>query len=232
MSNIFPLDPPPGFSSLDLDKKITFYRRHLPHWRQKGASYFVTIRLNDSLPQNKITELKLSVEKKRHELTSKKSKSELSENKKQEILAKLTFDLTERWLDQGMGSCVLGNAKKRDILSETLSRLNDEQYELDAYVIMPNHVHFIIRPLHGYELTKIFQTLKRISSFKINEILQKQGALWQGESYDRIIRDSQHLWRCLQYIGGNPGKAKLQKDEFTRWINPTWPPLGWNYRNE
>ena len=138
----------------------------------------------------------------------------------------------ERWLDKGMGSCVLGNAKMRDIVSESLSSLNDEQYQLDAYVIMPNHVHFIIRPLHGYELTKILQTLKRISSFKINKILQKQGALWQGESYDRIIRDSQHLWRCLQYIGGNPGKAKLQKNEFTRWINPAWPPLGWIYRNE
>ena len=34
------------------------YQRHLPHWRQDGATYFVTFRLADSLPQSKLDELK------------------------------------------------------------------------------------------------------------------------------------------------------------------------------
>ena len=51
------LPPPPGFQGLHPDKPITVYQRHLPHWRQDGATYFVTFRLADSLPQSKLDEL-------------------------------------------------------------------------------------------------------------------------------------------------------------------------------
>lgn len=52
------LEPPPGFQGLHPERPITFYCRHLPHWRQDGATYFVTFRLGDSLPQSKLRELK------------------------------------------------------------------------------------------------------------------------------------------------------------------------------
>jgi hypothetical protein len=51
------LPPPPGFQGLHPDKPVTVYQRHLPHWRQDGATYFVTFRLADSLPQSKLEEL-------------------------------------------------------------------------------------------------------------------------------------------------------------------------------
>jgi hypothetical protein len=51
------LPPPPGFQGLHPDQPITVYQRHLPHWRQDGATYFVTFRLADSLPQSKLDEL-------------------------------------------------------------------------------------------------------------------------------------------------------------------------------
>jgi hypothetical protein len=49
--------PPPGFQGLHPDKPVRIYVRHLPHWRQDGATYFVTYRLHDSLPQAKLQEL-------------------------------------------------------------------------------------------------------------------------------------------------------------------------------
>jgi putative transposase len=52
------LSPPPGFQGLDPNKPVTMYMRHLPHWRQDGATYFVTYRLGDSLPQEKLDELR------------------------------------------------------------------------------------------------------------------------------------------------------------------------------
>src|SRR5438270_11212711 len=51
------LPAPPGFQGLDPDKPVTVYQRHLPHWRQDGATYFVTFRLADALPQSKLDEL-------------------------------------------------------------------------------------------------------------------------------------------------------------------------------
>jgi hypothetical protein len=58
-SSIWNRDPPPGFQGLREDLPLTRYARHLPHWRQPGATYFVTFRLADSLPKEKLHELDL-----------------------------------------------------------------------------------------------------------------------------------------------------------------------------
>ena len=41
------LPAPPGFQGLREDLSLTVYERHLPHWRQDGATYLVTFRLAD-----------------------------------------------------------------------------------------------------------------------------------------------------------------------------------------
>jgi putative transposase len=51
------LQPPPGFQGLREDLRLTVYEQILPHWRQDRATYFVTFRLDDSLPQSKLREL-------------------------------------------------------------------------------------------------------------------------------------------------------------------------------
>lgn len=51
------LPPPPGFQGLHPDKALRVYERHLPHWRQEGATYFVTAHLGDSLPEAQLREL-------------------------------------------------------------------------------------------------------------------------------------------------------------------------------
>jgi len=232
MTSFFNIDPPPDFSGFDPHESVILHRRHLPHWRQEGASYFVTFRLADSLPQIKIEELKHMTQQKRRELDIQQTEGTLSEGENQGALARFSFEKTEQLLDQGLGDCVLCDNDSRTILVDTLHMAKGQQYELGSYVIMPNHVHLILRPSPGFELSKILQTQKRISSFKINKSIEKQGTLWQSESYDRMIRNAGHLWRCLQYIGKNPRKAKLRKNEFTRWVNPNWKAIGWDFCDE
>ena len=55
---MFNLPAPPGFQGLRDDLPITVYEQLLPHWRQEGATYFVTFRLADSLPETKLRELR------------------------------------------------------------------------------------------------------------------------------------------------------------------------------
>ena len=52
------LPAPLGFQGLHDDLPLTVYEQLLPHWRQDGATYFVTFRLHDSLPQSKLQELR------------------------------------------------------------------------------------------------------------------------------------------------------------------------------
>jgi hypothetical protein len=55
--------------------------------------------------------------------------------------------------------------------------------------------------------------------------------LWQEESFDRIARDEEHLYRVVQYIGRNPDKAELGQGEFVRWIDPEWEQIGWGFES-
>ena len=52
------VDTPPGFQGLRDDYPVSVYSRNLPHWRQEGATYFVTFHLSDSIPAPQVKLLK------------------------------------------------------------------------------------------------------------------------------------------------------------------------------
>ena len=71
---------------------------------------------------------------------------------------------------------------------------------------MPNHVHVVVRPFEGNELSHILHSWK---SFTSNQIEHEAEKLWQAESFDRIIRDEDHFRSCVRYVLRNPEKARL-----------------------
>jgi putative transposase len=95
---------------------------------------------------------------------------------------------------------------------------------------MPNHVHLVVRPFEGRELEEIVQSWKRFTAVVVNRHLERSGTLWQEESFDRIVRDEEHLWRVLQYIGRNPLLAGLDGGVCVPWIRPEWVELGWRFQ--
>jgi REP element-mobilizing transposase RayT len=139
----------------------------------------------------------------------------------------------DRWLDQGMGSCCLKTPELANIVVDAMKATDGRRCELGCYVVMPNHVHVVVRPLHSASdpLEKILQQWKGSTSCRINESLGKSGTLWQRESYDRIIREEEHLWRVIQYIGANPMMAGISRMELPIWIRPEWVDLGWSFEN-
>ena len=217
------LPPPPGFCGLHNDLSLSDYQRHLPHWRQDGATYFVTFRLHDSLPQSKLQELEMFKADWRRRSPPPHSPGE-AEQLTREVMRRV-----EAWLDQGMGSCLLRSGEVAAILADTLHCDDGREQELDCYVVMPNHVHALVRPLAPAELPleTILQRWKGKSSCLINRYLQRTGTLWQRESFDRIVRDEEHLYRAIQYIGRNPKNAGLLPTDFRLWIRPSWEDAGW-----
>jgi len=221
------LPPPPGFQGLHPDKPVTMYERNLPHWRQAGATYFVTFRLGDSLPQGKLRELeRFRIEWERNHPPPRDSEA-LDE------LAREMFRQIERWLDQGYGQCELKQPALADFITNAMHHFDGSRYELGAYVVMPNHVHLIVRPADAKEdaLELILKSWKQFSARKINAATRSRGTLWQQESFDRIIRDEDHLYRTLQYIGRNPDKAGLRRESCPRWVRPEWELLGWRFED-
>lgn len=108
---------------------------------------------------------------------------------------------------------------------------------LDAFVIMPNHVHGIIvladegqsyeggsetRPYGGaqtlsaekrHSLPEIVRAFKAFAARRINEARESAGwPVWQRTFYDHVIRDDPELQAVQAYITLNPDRWAADRD--------------------
>jgi len=100
------------------------------------------------------------------------------------------------------------------LVAEALHYRDGKVYGLDAYCIMPNHVHVVFTPLpEGADsycaVSTIMHSLKRHTAHQANRVLGRQGTFWQGESYDHVVRDEEELHRIITYVLNNPVKGGL-----------------------
>lgn len=123
----------------------------------------------------------------------------------------------EEWLDSGMGECHLARSACANIVSGALRHFHSERYELESFVVMPNHVHTLVRLDSDERLEKTVQSWKGFTGRGINRLLERDGSLWQEGYWDRMIRHERHLYRCKEYIRQNPAKAKLPADSYQLW---------------
>jgi len=223
---------PPNFIPLDRTRPIEFYQRNLPHWRQQGATYFLTIHTRDSLPE---TALKSLEETRKNWLIRNPPPHD---GGRLQALGRLIAQRTEDWLHRSEGSCPFGYFEHRDRLHQALlhfhGTVEDEQepekrVELGAFVIMPNHAHAVVRPHAKFNLENWAGSVKQFVGKRTPASFKLDGRLWPKESHDRIIRDLPHLNNCLRYIGRNPRMSGISAEASqTLWLNPDWAALGWS----
>lgn len=222
-------DGPPGFEPLDWSRPIIKHRRKLPHWTQDGATYFITFRLFDSLPQDKLREL----ERFRATWISQHSDADTdpgsTEGSPAQKLHRETLRKVEEWLDAGSGACWLHDPACAAIVSRALHHFHEQRCFLSCHCIMPNHVHVIVRPFVGFALADILHSWKSFTAKEINRRLGRTGEVWEAESHDTLIRDTEHLWKAIRYIGNNPTKARIPQDRWQRYIHPQWQKAGWDF---
>jgi REP element-mobilizing transposase RayT len=185
-------------------------RRHghyLPHWTADGATYFVTFRLGDSMPREVVERFAAEhgrlVAAEERLLSRKLTAAETSKEK-----GNLRNQI-EKYLDSGYGRCELGRPECAVVVRDTLAYFDLERYNLGAWVVMPNHVHVIVKPTPGYELEKIVRSWKRFTAHQINKLVGRSGRLWQSEPFDHMIRSHEHLLRFSRYVLDNPAQAGL-----------------------
>lgn len=187
-------------------------RRNLPHWQQEAACYFITFRLGDSLPQSLLDQWKREID------------AWMPHHPKPwtpEVEAEYRERFTERreqWLDAGHGACHLRQPTLRDVVRASLLKFDGVRYDMDCYVIMPNHVHLLWQLRDGFDLSKELKSLKGASSRACNVALGqsgKSGTFWMDESYDRLVRDLEELHAFRRYIAANPAEAHLNPNEYS-----------------
>ena len=134
-------------------------------------------------------------------------------------------------MDEGYGECVFRHRELANEMSNSLLHFQNQRCFTSCFTVMPNHVHAVIKPLDEIELEDVLESVKRFVSRKVNSFLGRTGTLWEQESYDRILRDPEHLYRVIQYIGRNPAKAGMPRERWIRWLSPDWDHAGWGFRD-
>jgi REP element-mobilizing transposase RayT len=192
-------------------REIEISGTRLPHWQQDSVPVFVTWRLADSVPAAKLDEWNYE-----RECWLKAHGDTDSAQVREEYRRRFMRSMHD-WLDRGHGQCLLRVPESRKVLVEALHFFDQERYELQAYVVMPNHVHVLFRPATGQRIGDIVRSWKRHSSRETNRRLGRTGTpLWQFDYFDRLVRDSDHERRVIRYIEGNP--VGLAEEEFDLWV--------------
>ncbi len=174
---------------------MSYYERKLPHWHPEGAALFVTWRLHGSLPATVQREIV-------------------------GLPAGSAFAAVDRHLDSAAcGPRWLSDEPIAGLVAESL-RFAERQlklYELQAWVVMANHVHMVVLP--HVPLARITRTVKAFTARRANQMLGRSGRpFWQQESSDHWVRSPDELERIVRYVELNPVKAGLvSRPEDWRW---------------
>jgi len=195
----------PTWNLFDADQELSVGYRHLPHWEQAGATYFVTFRLVDSLPQN-------IIESWADEARSADVEAELKPT--QDMLLEASHRKLDLHLDNCHGDCILSDPECAEIVRNSLLHFDKERYWISDLVIMPNHVHLICTMQSEWSIRKQCGSWMRYSATEINKVRGSSGAVWQDEAFDHIVRSEEQLHWLRGYIANNPIKAKLNENEY------------------
>ena len=86
-----------------------------------------------------------------------------------------------------------------------------DKYEcqVHAYVLMTNHVHFLITPSTDKSISLLFQSLGRLYVTYINKTYKRSGTLWEGRHKGNIIDTQTYFLNCMKYIELNPVRANM-----------------------
>jgi carbamoylphosphate synthase large subunit/REP element-mobilizing transposase RayT len=196
------------FRGFDPYGEVIQRRRNLPHREQPQTTYFVTFRLADSVPQ------KLLQDWGEEQGTWLKFHPKPWDWKTAREYHRRFVEEREDWLDRGHGSCLLRDLRTAEIVADALRFFDGERYHLDAFVVMPNHVHALVQPTGNNSLSEILHSWKSFTANEINRVTSRREELWMHESYDHIVRDWEELLNWRRYIAKNPEKARLRDTEF------------------
>lgn len=200
-------------------------KRNLPHLDMPGALTFVTFRLADSMPQKVVRQWHDEIEDwlRENGLTGQSIERILQsptvERQLKTELKRFQNHVWHRHLDDCHGSCLLRDAVVRQHVANSILHFDGQRYDVERFVIMPNHVHVLIQMRAEFLLRKQFREIQRFSAREINRHLGRTGNLWQGEPFDHVVRSEAQFAYLQGYINDNPTKARLSVGDYTLWAN-------------
>jgi REP element-mobilizing transposase RayT len=186
-------------------------RGYLPHYDAPGITQIITLRLADSLPASRRGEWEhlLCIEYNREPQPSGRPAS--SRFSSSAAASRARRRKLEEYLDRGWGECWLRQPAVAKLTEEALRFFDGQRYQLQAWVVMPNHVHVLV-DVWETPLAKLVQNWKSFVAGKANQLLGRSGAFWEREYMDTVVTNEKHRQTAVRYIENNPVKGGLVRE--------------------
>ena len=136
----------------------------------------------------------------------------------------------EKLFGEIVGTTLCGRPNNPDkIITKWLLELENKfnDIKIDEYIIMPNHIHFIIKRTGDHtgstgdhtgsplrDIIGWFKTMttnEYIAGVKSGKFIPFKGRLWQRNYYEHIIRNYDDYINIAEYIQNNPLKWEYDK---------------------
>jgi hypothetical protein len=139
------------FAFFDPTQDVYIHYRKLPHWEQAGATYFITWRTIDSIPEATIR--RWQVERAmwlRRRQIDPQAADWREQLRTLPPAARQEYHecFTQPWmdcLDECHGACVLQRPELSELVADSLLHFDNDEYVIADFVVMPNHVHVLVQ---------------------------------------------------------------------------------------
>jgi putative transposase len=105
---------------------------------------------------------------------------------------------------------IFNDFKSARLLIQTLRQSQlEQQSETIGFVLMPDHLHWMVRLNHPTKLSRLMMIIKGRSARQINQLRNNKEPIWQKGYYDHCLRDDEDLIKNMRYIVANPLRAGI-----------------------
>lgn len=116
------------------------------------------------------------------------------------------------------------------------------KFQIIAGVVMPDHLHLLIKPENIRDLSKIIFSIKYrfsrnftggVGTPPYNKTRKGEKGIWQRRFYDHVIRNENDFYKHLDYIHFNPTKhlnispKNWKHSSFKKFVNEGFYDIEW-----
>ncbi|AMO70176.1 transposase [Zhongshania aliphaticivorans] len=85
---------------------------------------------------------------------------------------------------------------------------------IHAFVFMTNHIHLLVTPEDGIQISRLMQFIGRRYVPYLNHKYGRSGSAWEGRYKASLVQDEAYLFTVMRYIELNPDDSKTSASKF------------------
>ena len=127
--------------------------------------------------------------------------------KRRELKSKATYHVTARINRREL--LLSKKEEKRHLLITIEKARKRYSFVLEGFCVMGNHLHLVIKPTNGANLSRIMQWIMSVYAMSWNKRHGQTGHVWGGRFFSRILQGFRELINVIEYVDNNPLRAGL-----------------------